>query len=572
VTSIYRILLVEDSGTQALRLQYLFAEQGWQTERVSTSEEAVAKFDQIAPDLIIADHYWPGLEALGSTGAGLSRPRQGNAPVWNPPVLIFTAADLPDLPGVQVPAWGDAQLSKSVEDSVLLARVRSLLRKSETSRMLAGLARSGPRQARLLAVDDSPSYLEYLVYELSNEGHIVEAAVDGPEALAKIRVGDYDCILLDLVMPKMDGMELSRAISAMHSDLPRHPLVLMLTAHENPGEMARGLESGADDFVGKSSDIIVLKSRVRALLRRKLFQDALKEKEMEILRVNAAREAAELKAALVSQISEQNRVLEETNRKLKATQMHLVHSANMASLGQLVAGIAHEINNPIAFVDNNCYLINEKLENLANTGDAFWSPAQRKLIQSGRERLAETRIGLERVKELVEKLRTFSRLDEGEFKTIDVHESIDSVLLLLKHRKRQIEVEKQFGSDALLDCAPGQLNQVLMNVLANAMDAIDDNQGKITIHTFVQSNWYCISIRDSGPGIPVSIQSRLFEPFFTTKPVGKGTGLGLAISHSIIQAHKGQIEIASPEGGGAEFRIRIPRDLSKAGVNAINVN
>jgi two-component system NtrC family sensor kinase len=195
--------------------------------------------------------------------------------------------------------------------------------------------------------------------------------------------------------------------------------------------------------------------------------------------------------------------------------------------------------------------------------DSLLSPAHKKLIQTGRERLSEARMGLERVKELVSKLRTFSRLDEGEFKNINVHESIDSVLLLLKHRNPRIEIDKQFGGDPMLNCAPGQLNQVLMNVLANAMDAIGDQPGKITIRTSVEDGWYCISVRDSGPGIPASIQSRLFQPFFTTKPVGSGTGLGLAISHSIIQAHKGQIEARSPEGGGAEFYIRIPSDLSQ---------
>jgi two-component system NtrC family sensor kinase len=144
------------------------------------------------------------------------------------------------------------------------------------------------------------------------------------------------------------------------------------------------------------------------------------------------------------------------------------------------------------------------------------------------------------------------------------------VLLLLKHRSRQIEIEKRFGDCPKLDCAPGQLNQVLMNILANAMDAIDGKAGKITICTWAQSGQYWISVRDSGPGVPATIQTRLFEPFFTTKPVGKGTGLGLAISHSIIQAHKGQIEIFNAEGGGAEFRIQIPQDLNKGELSGIN--
>ncbi|HEX4227294.1 MAG TPA: response regulator [Bryobacteraceae bacterium] len=567
MSSDHRILLVEDSETQALRLEFLFAEQGWQTERASTAEEAVDKLERIVPDLIILDHYLPGLK-----GVELCKLIRRNANGWNPSILMFTAEDASAVQSESLESGADDYLSKSADDSILLLRVRTLLRKSENNRRTAGKGNTGFRQARLLAVDDSPSYLQYLVHELSSDGHTVEAANNGPDALEKITLRGYDCVLLDIVMPGMDGIEVCQTISQMGANLPRHPLVLMLTAHENPSEMARGLESGADDFVGKSSDVTVVKSRVRALLRRKLFQDALKDKEIEILRVQAAREAAELKADLVGQITEKNRDLEETNRRLKETQMHLVHTANMASLGQLVAGIAHEINNPISFIDNNCYLITEKLEALAEGCDAFLSPAHKKLIQSGRERLSEARMGLERVKELIGKLRTFSRLDEGEFKKINVHESIDSVLLLLQHRNRRITVDKQFTSDPMLNCAPGQLNQVLMNILANAMDAIGDQPGKITICTSVQEGWYCIAVRDSGAGVPVAIRPRLFQPFFTTKPVGSGTGLGLAISHSIIRAHRGQIDVLSPDGGGAEFRIRIPLNLSQEMVHAIYPN
>ncbi len=550
VSSTYRILLVEDSETQVLRLQYLFSLQGWDLERASTAGEALAKLKHLVPDLIILDQYLPGIK-----GTELCRQIRRQASAWNPPVLMFTSEDAAALRKESLDSGADEYLSKAVDSEVLVARVGALLRKLETRT---------PKQSRLLAVDDSPSYLEYLTHELASDGHAVEAAANGPEALERIKARGYDCVLLDLVMPGMNGIEVCQAISRMRDDLPSHPLVLMLTAHENAGEVARGLESGADDFVGKSSDVTILKSRVRALLRRRVFQEALKDKEIEVLRLNAAREAAEIKAALLSTITEKNQDLEETNRKLKETQMHLVHSANMAALGQLVAGIAHEINNPISFVDNNCFLIKEKLENLSQQCEEVLSAPQKKLIASGAQRLEEARMGLVRVKELVSKLRTFSRLDEGEFKNINVHESIDSVLLLLRHRNPRIEVDRSFSGAATLNCAPGQLNQVLMNILANAMDAIGEQAGKITIRTEVRDQWYCISVRDSGPGIPADIQARLFQPFFTTKPVGSGTGLGLAISHSIIQAHQGRIEVLSPAEGGAEFRVSIPLDLHQA--------
>lgn len=559
MTSNYRILLIGNSETQAVRLQFLFAEQGWQTERLSTAEAAVHQFNQTVPDLVIVDHYLPGPQ-----GAELCQLIRRNTSGWTPPILMFTADSASsNLQQEFVKDGADDHLGKFAEDAILLRRIRGLLQRSDRSRAAVTKQNMVIRPARLLAVDDSPSYLEYLVNELSNDGHAVEAAGNGREALGKIKGQSYDCVLLDLVMPGLDGIEVCRALSLMSADLPRQPLVLMLTGHENPLEMARGLESGADDFVGKSSDVAVLKARVRALLRRRLFQDALRDKEMEILRAHSAKEAAELKAALLSQITEKNRDLEEANRKLKETQMHLVHTANMASLGQLVAGIAHEINNPISFVDNNCYLIKEKLEEVAEVCKGLLSPGQEKLIRSSQERLSEARLGLERVKDLVSKLRTFSRLDEGDFKTINVHESIESVLVFLRHKNPRVTVDKHFGTFPMLDCAPGQLNQVLMNVLANAIDAIGEQAGKITIATDVNEGVYCVAIRDSGPGVDPSIRSRLFQPFFTTKPVGSGTGLGLAISHSIIQAHGGRIEVLNPEGGGAEFRIFIPVDLNE---------
>ena len=283
MSSAKHILLVEDSETQALRLQLLFAEQGWQTERASTGEDAIGKLGQIVPDLIILDHYLPGLK-----GVELCKLIRLNATGWNPPILMFTADYASNVQQESLESGADDYLSKSVEDSILLLRVRALLRKSATNRSIASKGGTVLRQARLLAVDDSPSYLEYLVHELSDDGHAVETAGSGPEALQKIKAGAYDCVVLDLVMPDMDGIQVCGSISAMAADLSSQPVVLMLTGNENAVDMARGLESGADDFVGKSSDVSILKARVRALVRRKLFQDALKDKEIEILRLDAA--------------------------------------------------------------------------------------------------------------------------------------------------------------------------------------------------------------------------------------------------------------------------------------------
>jgi two-component system NtrC family sensor kinase len=158
-------------------------------------------------------------------------------------------------------------------------------------------------------------------------------------------------------------------------------------------------------------------------------------------------------------------------------------------------------------------------------------------------------------------LRTFSRLDEGTYKTVNIHESIESVLLFLRHKTEgRIEVERHYGSVEDLSCFAGELNQVLMNVIANAIDSIKGH-GKITITTSCENEQFRIFVRDTGEGIPEDIRNRIFDPFFTTKPVGDGTGLGLAISYGIVKAHNGSIEFSSQAGVGTEFVVTIPTVL-----------
>jgi two-component system, NtrC family, sensor kinase len=457
----------------------------------------------------------------------------------------------------------DDYLSKSADTDVLLLRVRTLLRKANAQVALVGGQQTQFRRARLLVIDDSPTYLTWLTEEMARDGYQVEAASCGREGMKCLAEHPFDCVLVDLMMPEMDGIEVCRQISQTWRTIDNPIVVLMLTAHETKEDMTRGLSAGADDFVGKSSDMAVLKARIHVLLRRKFFQEEnrriveeLKNKELEAVKSRAEKEAAESRAGLAEKLAQTNRELEETNRTLKQTQAHLIHSEKMVSLGQLVAGIAHEINNPLAFVLNNVFVVRESLQRLAPAfGDSSDSLAR---LDTIRGRMNDVKEGAERVRDLVSKLRTFSRLDEGEFKTVDIHESIESVLMFLRHRmEHRIEVQRKYCDVVMLSCFAGELNQVLMNIVANAIDSIP-GAGTIEIATRQENGFFSISVHDSGKGIPKEIQHRIFEPFFTTKPVGEGTGLGLAISYGIMKAHDGKIECVSEEGKGTKMTVSVP--------------
>lgn len=290
--------------------------------------------------------------------------------------------------------------------------------------------------------------------------------------------------------------------------------------------------------------------------------------------------------------------LQKTLNRLKKTQIQLVHNEKMSSLGQMVAGIAHEINNPVNFVDANLSYVEEysqtllklieiyqqqypdipeKIQTEIDTDELnFIKEDFSKIIQS-------MKVGTERIQEIVKSLRIFSRFDEAEIKKADIHQGIDSTLMILQSRLKSqfnhpnIEVIKEYGNLPEINCYPGQLNQVFMNILTNAIDALEEQIGhrgwttkyteedifkpfKIRISTkVIEKKWVYISICDNGPGIKEEVLDKLFDPFFTTKEVGKGTGLGLSISHEIVvKKHGGQLTCNSVPGKGTQFIIKIP--------------
>jgi signal transduction histidine kinase len=277
------------------------------------------------------------------------------------------------------------------------------------------------------------------------------------------------------------------------------------------------------------------------------------------------------------ELTQQKDELQKILENLKQAQTQLVQSEKMASLGQLVAGIAHEINNPVNFISAGVDSLSANLEEIRQVLEIYHkvtaSNVKEKLkeieeikqkveykeaIREINKLIESIRNGTKRTTEIVRGLRTFSRLDEDVLKEADIHEGIDSTLILLHNRyKNRIEIIKNYGNIPLIECYPGQINQVFMNILSNAVDAIDD-KGTITISTYNHGENILIRIKDSGQGIPENFVEKIFDPFFTTKGVGKGTGLGLSISQGIIEKHKGKIEVTSKPDQGTEFIISLP--------------
>lgn len=397
---------------------------------------------------------------------------------------------------------------------------------------------------KVLIADDDPTARRILQSFLTKSGHEVTATPDGEAAWLAFEAGEYPLVLTDWMMPGVDGPALIRLI---RSD-PRQGFVyiILLTALNQKDDLVFGMAAGADDYVTKPFDRRELRARVRQ-----------GERMVDLERSLAAR-----------------------NQALREAQAALVQREKLASLGQLAAGVAHEINNPVAYVSNNLTVL--KRDVLAALGllDSYRSghPTFERPGLATELTQKETEIdlddiretvpllfekslnGLQRVREIVQNLRDFARLDEGEFKDVDLNTAIISIVEILRYelKQRRVELRTVFGNVPVIQCHPGKVNQVFLNVLLNAVQACTEG-GVVEIRTRTLPNgWVEAEVEDNGCGIKPDHLPKIFEPFFTTKPVGQGTGLGLSVSYGIVRDHGGAIEAESEPGHGTTFRIRFP--------------
>jgi signal transduction histidine kinase len=428
----------------------------------------------------------------------------------------------------------------------------------------------------ILIVDDMPSNLEVISETLSAKGFDVAIATSGERALQQIERKLPDLILLDVMMPGIDGFQTCQRIKA-NPDTRDIPIIFM-TALSDVNNKIQALELGAVDYITKP------------------FQ----EKEV-LARVKTHLQLHYLTRNLESQVAQKT-------AELQASQLQLVQNEKMSALGNLVAGVAHEINNPVGFLAGNMQYALEYTERLfhiidlyqkkfpnpgAEIEDLLETSELEYLVEDLPKLLSSMQQGVDRIRHISNSLRNFTRSDMNHKQSFDLHEGLDSTLMILQHRikandsRPAIEVIKDYGNLPPVECFPGQINQVFMNILANAIDALDEvSQGRQFAdlqanpnQIYIQTDWIkqdssrsnhfsnerlaqdaiVIRISDNGNGMTDEIQQRVFDHLFTTKTVGKGTGLGLAIAHQIVvEKHNGTLDVKSTVGQGTEFIIKLP--------------
>lgn len=421
---------------------------------------------------------------------------------------------------------------------------------------------SDDEKERVLIVDDEKTVRKLFADCLSIHYNCLEAS-SVLEAFAHLKTNEFALVITDIIMPGLSGTELLRKIIETYP----YTAVIMVSGVDRPQRALDAVRLGAFDYLIKPCDLDVLEMTVeRALERRRLM-------------LNARQYKLDLEA--------RNNELVRSKIQLERLQAQIVQNEKMASLGQLAAGIAHELNNPVGFIYGNLDFLNQCIGGLikllnyydeAELNDSVASGAAlikrqidyKTAIEDLHSTICDCRDGAERIRDIVQNLRTFSRLDEAEFKKTDIHEGIDSTIRLLSRyfSTDNISLVRNYSELPLIDTFSGQLNQVWMNLLVNAAQAVSANGGEVRVTTGADDEWVFVAVSDTGEGIAQEHLNRIFDPFYTTKPVGEGTGLGLSISFGIVERHGGTIAIDTRLSEGSTFTVTLPINVKPAASSA----
>jgi signal transduction histidine kinase len=426
-----------------------------------------------------------------------------------------------------------------------------------------------PEDSLILVVDDTTTNLGIVFEILTNVGFEVITENNGDRAIKQVEYRLPDLILLDVMMPGIDGFETCKRLkeNPAISDIP----VIFMTGNSDTDSKVKGLNIGAVDYITKPFHEEELLARIKTHLQLRNLTKTLEKR-----------------------VAERTAALSRALKDLQESQLQLVQTEKMSALGQLVAGVAHEINNPVGFIHGNLGHASVYFQEMINIIDLYQqhypNPVPeiqeaiaaidlKYMLSDLPNLISSMQEGVQRIRNISTSLRTFSRADSDRKVSCNIHDGIDSTIMILKHRLKasedrpDIQVIKDYDNLPELECFIGQLNQVFMNLLANAIDALEEsnvgrtyieieaNPNQVLIQTALteDKNHILIRIKDNGVGMSANVQQKIFDHLFTTKPVGQGTGLGLSIARQIVvEKHGGTLEVNSVLGEGSEFMIKLP--------------